>query len=73
MLIFLIFLNNITNVILEIMEKRSVLLSNIVTIQLYNRYIYSKTKIQQVQIRQRKLVFSYVCKTETTHASITSS
>jgi len=68
MLKFLLFLNNIMNVLLGIMEKTQQLgLRNIVTIQFYNRYFYSRTKIERfiLRLRQRVLSMSYVCKTET--------
>jgi len=74
MLAFLLFLNDI---ILEIMEQTQRLaLRNIVTIQFYNSFIYSRTKIDRVlhRLRKRVLSMSYVCKTKTTYyAGITSS
>jgi len=43
---------------------------------LYNKYFYSKTKISWLLLGLRKHVFClwwYVCKTDTTHAGVTSS
>jgi len=73
MLKLLLFLNDIINVLLGIIEKTQRLaLSEIVTIQFYNRYFYSRTKIQRVLLRLRKRVLSmsYVCKTETTNLGL---
>jgi len=65
-------LNDIMNITLGIMEKpQGFALKNIVIIQFYYMYIYSKTKIERVLLSLRKRVLSllYVYKTETTHAS----
>jgi len=70
---FSLFLNDIMNVILGIMEKtHRLILRNIVTIQFYCMYFYSRTKIERVLLRLRKRVFSmsYTCMTETTHATL---
>jgi len=75
MLTFLLFLNDIMNVILAIMEKRNDLPSEILsqlTIQYYNRYFYYRTKIERVLLSLHKRVLN-VCKTDTTHAGTTSS
>jgi len=76
MLTFFLFLNDIMNVILSKMEKTPrFTITNIVTIQFYNRYFYSKTKIERVLLRLRKRVLSmsHVFKTKTTHGGVTSS
>jgi len=62
------------DVILGMMEKTQRLaLRNIVAIQFYNRYFYSKTKIERGLLRLCKRVLSSVCNTDTTHAGVTSS
>jgi hypothetical protein len=56
------------------MEKTQYLtLRNIFVFKFYNRYIYSKTKIERILLRLHKRVLSIacVCKTVTaTHASV---
>jgi len=60
---------------LNLKKMQRLVLRNIVTIQFYYKYIYSRTKIEGVLLMLCKSVLSmlYVCKTETTHTGMTSS
>jgi len=59
---FFLLVNKIMNVVFGIMEKtQRFALRNIVAIQFYNRYFYSRTKIERVLLRLLKRVLSMSC------------
>jgi len=59
MLKFVLFLNDIMNVILGLMEKmQQYALRNILTIQFYNRDFYSRTKMSDLHSDCETVTFS---------------